>query len=179
MVCSIDMLRPVVTRVMPFAKGPFASHETAYLAESKAYPCLPAGTPAATFAERQMPEAAILALRLRNLPWDAAAPAWRQVLNLRPDLLQYADVLRSHLQDLVDERKELLPADICEQQLLRGFAGLGYPGHAALFDALSRIEADVMAVLSESFILPSRDFMQEMPTAAQALSLSLRKRKAS
>ncbi|KWA83874.1 hypothetical protein WL29_21140 [Burkholderia ubonensis] len=178
MVCSIDMLRPVVTRVMPFAKGPFASHETAYLAESKAYPCLPAGTPAATFAERQMPEAAILALRLRNLPWDAAAPAWRQVLNLRPDLLQYADVLRSHLQDLEDERKELLPADICEQQLLRGFAGLGYPGHAALFDALSRIEADVMAVLSESFILPSRDFMQEMPTAAQALSLSLRKRKA-
>lgn len=178
MVCSIDMLRPVVTRVMPFAKGPFASHETAYLAESKAYPCLPAGTPAATFAERQMPEAAILALRLRNLPWDAAAPGWRQILNLRPDLLQYADVLRSHLQYLADERKELLPADICEQQLLRGFAGLGYPGHAALFDALSRIEADVMAVLSESFILPSRDFMLEMPTAAQALSLSLRKRKA-
>ncbi|KVP40095.1 ATP-dependent DNA helicase [Burkholderia ubonensis] len=177
-VCSIEMLRHVVTRLMPFAKGPFASHETAYLAESKAYPCLPAGTPATTFAERQMPEAVILALRLRNLPWDTAAPAWLQVLNLRPDLLQYADVLRSHAQDLADERKAHLPADVCEQQLLRGFAGLGYPGHDAVFDALSRIEADVMAVLSESFCLPSRDFMLEMPTAAQALARTLRTRKA-
>ncbi|KVP97738.1 hypothetical protein WJ96_04000 [Burkholderia ubonensis] len=177
-VCSIDMLRHVVTRVMPFAKGPFASHETAYLAESKARPCLPAGTPATTFAERQMPEAVILALRLRNLPWTATAPAWLQVLNLRADLLQYADVLRSHLQDLEDERKAHLPADVCEQQLLRGFAGLAYPGHEALFDALSRIEADVMAVLSEPFCLPSRDFMLEMPTAAQALARTLRTRKA-
>jgi len=177
-VCSIDMLRAVVGRLVPFAKGPFASHEVAYLTESRLYPCLPVGTPALTFAERQMPEAAMLALRLRNLPWDSSAPAWRQVLNLRPDLLQYADVLRSHLLGLGDERRAKLSTDDCEQQLLRGFAGMDYPGHDALFDALSRIEADVMAVLSESFCLPSRDFMLELPAAAQALARELRKRKA-
>jgi ATP-dependent DNA helicase DinG len=177
MVCSFDMLRPVVARVIPFVKGPFASHETAYLAESTAHPCLPAGTPASTFAERQMPEAVMLALRLRNLPWDTSAPAWLQVLSLRPDLFQYADVLRSHRGSLPDERKELLSADDCQQQMLRGFAGLGYPGNDLLFDGLGRIEADVMAVLSESFCVPSRDFMLEMPTAAQALAGTMRRRK--
>jgi hypothetical protein len=177
MVCSFEMLRPVVARVIPFAKGPFASHETAYLADSKVHPCLPAGTPASTFAERQMPETAMLALRFRNLPWDAAAPAWLQVLSLRPDLLQFADVLRSHRGGLQDERKALLSSDECQEQLLRGFAGLGYPGNDALFEALGRIEADVMAVLSESFCVPSRDFMLEMPTAAQALARTMRRRK--
>lgn len=177
-VCSIDMLRPTVARLVPFTKGPFPSHEVAYLAESKVFPCLPAGTPALTFAERQMPEAVMLALRVRNLPRNAAAPAWLQVLDLRPDLLQYADVLRSHLMGLGDERRALLSAEDCEQQLLRGFAGLGYPGPDALFEALNRIEADVMAVLSESFCLPSRDVMLEMPQAAQALARELRRQKA-
>lgn len=176
--CSIEMLRSVVTRILPFAKGPFASHEAAYFAESKLYPCLPAGTPATVFAERQMPEAAVLALRVRNLPWDASAPAWRQVLNLRPDLLQYAEILRSHVQGLADERKVHLSVTDCEQQLLRGFAGLDYPGHDALFDALSRIEADVMAVLSEPYCLPSKDVMFELPGAAQALARELRRKKA-
>ena len=176
--CSIEMLRPVVTRLLPFAKGPFASHDASYLAESKLYPCLPAGTPATVFAERQMPEAAVLALRVRNLPWDAAAPAWLQVLNLRPDLLQYADVLRSHLLGLGDERTAHLSVVECEQQLLRGFAGLDYPGHDALLDALSRIEADVMAVLSEPYCLPSKDVMLELAGAAQTLARELRRKKA-
>jgi len=177
MVCSFDMLRPVVARVIPFAKGPFASHETAYLADSTSHPCLPPGTPASTFAERQMPEAAMLALRLRNLPWDTSAPAWLQVLSLRPDLLQYLDVLRSHRGNIPDERRALLSADECQDQLLRGFVGLGYPGNDLLFAALGRIEADVMAVLSESFCVPSRDLMLEMPSAAQALARTMRRRK--
>lgn len=176
--CSIEMLRPVVVKLVPFAKGPFASHEASYLADSKLYPCLPAGTPATVFAERHLPEAAMLALRVRNLPWDALAPAWLQVLNLRPDLLQYADVLRSHLQDLCDERRAVLSSMDCEQQLMRGFAGLGYPGHEALLEALNRIEADVLAVLSEPFCLPSKDLMLEMPSAAQALARNLRQKKA-
>lgn len=176
--CSIAMLRPVVTRLLPFAKGPFASTDTNYFAESKFYPCLPVGTPVSVFTERQMPEAALLALRVRNLPWDSSAPAWRQVLNLRPDLLQYADILRSHLLSLDDERCEFLSAGDCEQQLMRGFAGLDFPGNDALLDALSRIEADVLAVLSEPFCLPSKDVVLELPTAAQALARELRRHKA-
>lgn len=175
--CSIEMLRPVVTRLLPFAKGPFAAHETAYLADSRFYPCFPVGTPATTFAERQVPEAAMLALRLRNVPWDAAAPAWLQVLNLRPDLLQYADVLRSHLEGIADERVAHISVADCEKQLLTGFAGLGFPGQPALLGALCRIEADVMALLSEPFCLPTREFMLEIPAAAQALARELRKAK--
>jgi hypothetical protein len=177
MVCSFDMLRAVVARVIPFAKGPFASHETDYLLDSKTHPCLPPGTPASAFAERQMPEAVMLALRIRNLPWDTAAPAWFQVLSLRPDLLQYVDVLRSHRTNLHDDRKEHLSPDVCMEQLSRGFVGLGYPGNDMLFEALGRIEADVMAVLSESFCVPSRDLMLEMPSAAQALARTMRRRK--
>jgi ATP-dependent DNA helicase DinG len=176
--CSIEMLRPVLTKLVPFAKGPFASHEASYLADSKLRPCLPAGTPATVFAERHLPEAVMLALRVRNLPWDDAAPAWLQVLNLRPDMLLYADVLRSHLQGLSDERRAFLSVVDCEQQLMRGFAGLDYPGHEALLDALTRIESDVMALLAEPFCLPSKDLMLEMPSAAQALARTLRRKKA-
>lgn len=175
--CSIEMLRGTIARMMPFAKGPFASHEAAYLAESRTHPCLPAGTPVSIFTERMLPEAVMLALRLRNLPWDAAAPAWRQVLSLRADLFQFADVLRSHVLDLPDERKALLPLDVCAQQLKRGFVGLGDPSHEALFDALSRIESDVLALLADPFTLPNREFIQEMPTAAQALARELRHKK--
>lgn len=119
----------------------------------------------------------MLALRIRNLPWDTAAPAWLQVLSLRPDLLQYVDVLRSHRTNLHDDRKEHLSPDVCMEQLSRGFVGLGYPGNDMLFEALGRIEADVMAVLSESFCVPSRDLMLEMPSAAQALARTMRRRK--
>jgi ATP-dependent DNA helicase DinG len=176
--CSIEMLRPTIIRLLPFAKGPFAGHEASYVAESKLYPCLPTGTPASVFAERLMPEAVMLALRVRNLPLDNAAPAWRQVLNLRPDLLQYADVLRSHLLAISDERRAHLTAADCEQQLMRGFAGLDFPGNDALLAALCRIEADVLAVLSEPFCLPSKDLVLELPTAAQVLVRDLRRKKA-
>lgn len=176
--CSIEMLRSVVARILPFAPGPFAEHEVEYLGDSKTHPCLPAGTAATTFAERQMPEASILALRLRNLPWKDTAPVWFQVLSLRPDLLQFADVLRSHHLELDDVRTNWLSAAVCEQQLQRAFAVIGgYPGNDALFDAVTRIEAEVMAVLSGSHYLPSREFMLEMPTAAQALVRSLREKK--
>lgn len=177
-VCSIELLRQTITRIAPFAKGPFGEHDVAYMAESKFAPCLPPGTPGATFAERQMPEAVILGLRVRNLQWDAATPAWLQVLSLRPDLLQYVDVLRSHIEHLEDPRKALLSQETCEQQLMRGLAGLAYPGQQALVSALNRIEAEVLAVLSEPFFLPSRDFIQELPTAGQALAQILRTRHA-
>jgi len=176
-VCSIELLHAVVTRLMPFAKGPFPSHEAAYLTESTFQPGLPVGTPASTFAERQLPEASMLALRLRNLPWDASAPAWFQVLNLRPDLLQYIDVLRSHRQGLKDERTVHLSAEACVAQIERGFAGLQCPGEQAMFGALYRIEADIMAVLSEPYCLPSRDLLLEMPSAGLALARQLRNTK--
>lgn len=176
--CSIDMLRPTLVRLMPFTKGPFASHETSYLSDSKVFPCLPTGTPNSVFAERQLPEAVMLALRLRNMPWDSNAPAWQQILNLRADLLQFADVLRSHHLALADERRDHLSAEACEQQLMQGFAGVSLPTPSEVFGAVSCIESDVLAILSESYCLPSRELMQEMSTAAQALTRSLRAKRA-
>lgn len=175
-VCSIEMLRNTVVKLIPFNKGPFAAHDVAYMAESKFAPCLPPGTPAGTFAERQLPEAAMLALRMRNLPWDADAPAWLQLLSVRPDLYQFADVLRSHYLAIPDERTEFFSVEVCEQQLERGFAGLGYPGLAAAIDALTRIEADVLAILSEPFFMPSRDYMLELTSCGLPLAMELRSR---
>lgn len=174
MFCSVEMLRAMVVRLMPFTPGPFAEHEVPYFAESKAHPCLRPGTPATVFAERQMPEATMLAIRLRNLPWDAAAPAWMQVLGLRPDLFQFADVLRSHTQLINDERCAFLSRETCVQQLERGLIGLGDPSVEMLCQAVTQIEAEVMAIFSNPFILPSRDFMLDMPTAAQSLARKFR-----
>jgi ATP-dependent DNA helicase DinG len=176
--CSIETLRPVLVRELPFAKGPFANHEPEYLVDSKSEPCLPVGTPVETYVERQLPEASMLALRTLNLPWDKQAPGWLQVLSLRPDLLLFANVLRSHRLSVADARTAVLSDAECEKQLEMGFAGLGAPTEAALFEALSRIEADVLALMSESFRVPSKELLMEMPTAAQALARQMRQAKA-
>ncbi len=177
--CSIERVRHAVAKSLPMAEGPFSESEPAYLGgPGGVYVCLPAGTPGVVFAERQMPEATMLGLRLRNLPWDLQVPAWFQVLSLRPDLFQFADVLRSHLQLIHDARCALLSADTCRQQLVRGLIGLGEPSEEDICSAVTRIESEVMTVLGQRHHLPSRDFMLEMPTAALALAKELKQRQA-
>jgi hypothetical protein len=115
----------------------------------------------------------MLGLRLRNLPWDAKAPEWLQVLRLRPDLLQYAQVLRSHRRGLVDERKSVLNAGQCVQQIERGLSSLNYDGEHALFVALDELDEEVVAILSEPHVRPRKDMLIDMTETARALARNL------
>ncbi|RQR65291.1 hypothetical protein DIE18_02065 [Burkholderia sp. Bp9125] len=174
MPCAVETLPEALEQVMPCAAGPFADHETQYLGDADVPPCLPPGTPSMVWAERQLPQAVMLGLRLRNLPWDDQAPAWLQVLRLRPDLLQYAQVLRAHLLgDMDDLRTALLSARQCEQQLERGLSSLDYPGTQALLEALDELEAEVASILSEPHVLPRRDLLIEMTQVARQLARAL------
>ncbi|MGF7137612.1 hypothetical protein P3T40_009126 [Paraburkholderia sp. EB58] len=88
-------------------------------------------------------------LRLHNLPWDAKAPEWLQVLRLRLDLLQYLQVLRNHRRGLVDERTTVLNAGLCAQQLKRDLSSLNYDGDHALSVVLDELDEEVVNIVSE------------------------------
>lgn len=169
-VCMPATLDGALQLVMPTATGPFDDHETQYVSGPAEPPCLPVGTPALVWAERQMPQAVMLGLRLRNLPWDESAPAWLQVLRLRPDLVHYAQVLRSHRADERNPVRNQLTATACEQQIERGLSYLDYPGEAALFHALAELEAEVVAILGEPHVRPRREMLVEMTQVALAVA---------
>lgn len=172
----IDQLATALAKALPPAKGPFPEHEPAYVTDHPARPCLPAGSAARVWSERQLPQATMLGIRLANLPWASKAAPWEQVFSLRPDLVQYVEVLRAHRNEWLDERNSVLSEQQCERQLERALAGLGEPSPEMLMDALSRFEADAVAVLNTPHKLPGRELLLEMPQAAQALARELRAR---
>jgi ATP-dependent DNA helicase DinG len=171
--CTTETLAAGLNEVLPVMPGPFADHETPYLGDENTPPCLPAGTPAMVWAERQLPQAVMLGLRMRNLAWDASAQEWLQVLRLRPDLVQYAEVLRAHRQGLADPRCSVLSSVQCEQQLERGLNSLDYPGESELFAALAQMEAEVVNILSGPHVVPRRDMLIELTQAARAVARAL------
>lgn len=171
--CTTDTLADALDEVVPTIRGPFADHETPYLGTDDTPPCLPPGTPSMVWAERQMPQAVMLGLRLRNLEWDSSAPEWLQVFRLRPDLLQYAEVLRAHREGRDDKRCSVLSDTQCEQQLERGLNSLDYPGETALFEALAQLEAEVAGILSGSHVVPRKDMLVEMTQVARAVARAL------
>lgn len=173
---DVDSLEQALIACMPFSKGPFAAGEVPYLIQSDVKPCLPVGTPAVVWAERQLPQAVMLGLRLRNQEWQAQAPAWQQVLSLRPDLVQFAQVLRSHLRQLLDERTVQLPEAVCREQMAKGLSGLGAGSDDELIEFLDRLEGEVVDILAGAHILPCKELLLEMPVAAQALAKALRRK---
>ena len=171
---TVERLPGILEKVLPYAKGPFAEDDVQYLSEWGEPPCLPDGTPALVWAERTMPQAVMLGLRMRNLPWDTTAPAWLQVLRVRPDLVQFAQILRSHRRGLADARCHMLPAGICEAQLNRGFAHLQYPGEEVLFKAVDQLEREVAVVLSEPHVKPRKENLTDLVQTGQELVRALR-----
>lgn len=168
--CTVDNLIAVLADCRPPAKGPFAEGEPDYLnAEESPLPCLPAGTTAYVYAERNMPSAVLLGLVLRNTPWDRKAPLWRQVLSLRADLHQFADVLRSHLKEIDDPRCALLPLETCVHQLEQSLGWLGLPSWDEVCQVVDRLESEAVVALGEPHELPSQALMLDMVDVAQAL----------
>lgn len=161
-----------LARLHPVARGPFADHEVPYLA--CAQPCLPAGASADTWAERLMPEAVALGLLWLNREWDETAAPWLRVLCLRPDALQFADVLRSHLEPREDARKACLPAKTCHQQLVQVFSGPGALTKHELVEAVKRIEAEVAEILAGPHRLPTRDLLLSLVDGGTRLGAALR-----
>lgn len=173
MVVSAENLMTELMRMLPPSKGPFDHGEFPYLAHGAAIPCLGAGTPASVFAERQLPQATMLGILHLNTEWDKSAPAWRQVFSLRPDLVQFAQVLRNHQEGVLDERNALLPEQTCCQQLENALSRYGALTTGEIFDALAAIEAQVVTLLAGNYRLPSKDFMAEMVSASAQLAIQL------
>lgn len=176
--CTTETLAGALYRTLPFTPGPFPEEEADYLCDLSIAPCLPVGTPASTWGERQMPQAVMLGLRLLNMGWDEKKPGWFQVLSLRPDLLQFAEVLRSHRLGWPDERMRYLSAEECHRQIEQGLAGLGLPDESALIEALDKLEAEAVFILGVPHKLPGRELMAAMPGSALRLAMSLRPRAA-
>jgi ATP-dependent DNA helicase DinG len=169
--CPSTGLAMFLHNILPFTPGPFGDEEVEFLSKrNTAYPCLPAGAPWSTWGERQMPQAVMLGLRLMNMSWDESKPIWFQVMSLRPDLVQFAEILRSHEMNLYDERRNLVSAEVCGVQLQQGMAGLGVPDEYSIFACLDMLESEALVVLSNAHVLPSRAFMSEMPNAALRLA---------
>ena len=169
--CTVENLIPVLRDCLPPATGPFAPGEPDYLgAEDSHLPCLPASVGAYDYAERCMPSAVLLGLVFRNTQWDRKAPVWRQLLSLRADLYQFADVLRSHLHELEDPRCELLPQEVCEQQLEQAFACLGLPSWEAVCKVVDQLESEAVLALAHPHELPSVALMLDMVDAARLLA---------
>lgn len=164
-----DTLVEALHRAMPAARGPFPEYEPGYLTTSVQQPCLPAGTAASVWSERQLPQAVMLGLLVMNRPCSAAAPAWQRVLSLRPDLLQYLEVLRAHREDRLDERNSCLSEQDCLQYLTRSLLPVGMPADSDMLAFLDSLEKQTCAILSQAHVLPNKDVLQEIPRAAFAL----------
>lgn len=137
-------------------------------------PALPFGAPAEAWAERQMAEAVALGLLYSNTSWPSHRPTWQQILRLRPDVLQFAEVLRSHREGRSDDRTAVLSVAHCERTLRRAFAGFGMPGEAELFACLAALDSEVVDILSGLHRWPTLDLLRELSPAATTLSLQLR-----
>lgn len=176
--CTLEGLPGLLHRVQPFTPGPFPEEDHDYLGKKiTTKPCLPPGTPWSAWGERQMPQAVMLGMRLMNMDWDENREGWFQVLSLRPDLIQFAEIMRAHEMDWHDERRELLSLEVCGEQLQQGLAGLGVPDEMSIFEALDILESEAMVVLAAPHMQPNRTFMAEMPNAARRLATEIRKKR--
>lgn len=122
-----------------------------------------------------MPEAMLLGLLRMNQPWDASAPAWAQMMRLRPDVIQFADVLRSHRTPRLDARTEFIAAEQCVRQVWRALGGLGLPSEAAALELLELLEAEAQAVLETAYRVPSKEVLLELVNSAQGLAGEFRR----
>lgn len=164
-------------KTMPFTPGPFPDDEPEYLSSKlTAHPVLPSNTPWSTWGERRMPQAVMLGLRLMNLPWASEMPAWFQMLALRADLVQFAEVMRAHQMTWPDERRALLAADACREQLKQGLAGLGDPDEMDIYQGLDLLESSVLQLVQKAHRIPNRSVLMEMANAALRLGIEARKR---
>lgn len=163
-----------LTRIYPACTGPFDDHSEVYLPCKQA--CLPSGAPARAWAERQMAEAVALGLLFLNRTEGWPPEPWKQVLRLRPDALQFADVLRSHLTARRDARCEYLDMLACKQHLGRALGGLGVARIEDVLAELTRVEADLADVLAGTHRKPTKDFLLALSDSAQPLAATLREK---
>lgn len=156
--------------VMPaLAKKPH-SQLPDYLPLPDAQLCLPAGSPVTAWAELQMPQAVMLGLYVCNITWPTTAPVWHQMLLLRADLLQFAQILRSHHLGIPDSRCTAITLEECCVQLNRGFAKQGLVSLREVLPVVDRIEHEVTSILSSDFIPPTKELLGTLPQLANTLS---------
>ncbi|GBG14404.1 ATP-dependent DNA helicase DinG [Novimethylophilus kurashikiensis] len=170
---SYSSVYDLIAAIMPPVKGPFADHDPAYLACDK--PALGLDVPAHVWVDRMMPEAIVLGLLFSNQPFNTAALPWKQVLRLRPDVLQFAEILRSHLDGREDSRKALVSEEACVKHLKKSIVRLGDMNTEVLLAELEAIEAEAWDILSAGYKLPRKDLLNAMPDAAVQLALKWKK----
>lgn len=157
-----------LARTIPTAAGPFSDHEAAYL--DCVQPTLPVGTPAHIWAERLMPEAVALGMIYLHQPWSNAIEPWKQILRLRADALQFAEILRSHMEGRPDPRTKLVSEQTCLNALMPMFSRVKLDPHD-LLQELRVIEAEAWDVLTESHRMPRKELLLAMGDAAVQIAL--------
>lgn len=168
---ELETVCAALQRVAPALPGPF-DDKVAYLPAE--VPALPLRTPAAAWAERQMAEATLLGLLYCNLPWDTGAPAWQQILRLRPDAVQFASVLNSHLVEDADSRRATLDEAACRRALTQIWSGMPAPSDEALLSFLGELASAAYEILSRSHRWPAKEVLLELSDAAMQLARQLR-----
>lgn len=169
---EMETVCAALQRVAPALLGPFEDKVEYLPAE---VPALPLRTPAAAWAERQMPEATLLGLLYCNQPWHATAPDWQQILRLRPDAVQFASVLKSHLEDQGDSRRAVLDEAACRRALAQTWSGMQSPTDDALRDFLGELDSAAYEILSRAHRWPVKEVLLELSDAAMQLAMQLRK----
>lgn len=172
--CTVDTLTEKMHAQYPVLRGDLPEQDDDCLAECT-LPCLPPGAPAMVWAVRNMPQANQLALLALNAAWDDNALPWQKALRLRPDLLQFAEVLRSQVVGLLDDRNGALPEVTCRQQLLQGFAGMSpAPDDNELFSYLDRINKATCTILTQPHRAPTQSFLKEFVQVGLTVTRNLR-----
>lgn len=170
--CSAETLPSILAKVHACPVGSIKVG-TPDLLPGIATPCLAVGTPPGAWAERYMSQALMLGLRFLSRKWSNSAPVWQQILMLRPDLIQFTEVLRSHRLMLADDRTSVISSDDCINQLDLGLTGFNKPSEEVLFNFLSKLEEETVDTLAQGYKKPSKEFLTEMVSAGIALATEL------
>lgn len=161
--------------VMPCDSSVFEDHDNSYLVEDSFNPGLPLGTPVSDWAARALPQAVMLGVLLQNRPsWDLSEQKWKQLLRLRPDLIQFVDVLRSHLNKELTPLAKEIEEDTCWRAISQGLAGYGMPDMSEIISFVETLEKEASLLLEGDFKLPSKDSLSLVCSTSVPLAASLR-----
>lgn len=126
-------------------------------------PCLPRHAAPMLWAEGLLPEAVLLGLVALNRPGYQPRAEWHKILAARPDIFQFAYILRSHDRSLPDARCEVLSSKMCTEALTQAFAGLKLPDRMALALAVNELEQQAgLALTSVAPKWPSRAYLEAL-----------------
>lgn len=138
---------------------------------------LPSNMPPSAWAEYQAPYVVWQGLHHLNEGWDADAPEWQKALKVRPDLLQWAELLESRESGVTQARHRQVSGRTCRALLERNLLALGLQDDydEDLFAFVRSFKRQLVHTVKKAFKVPTAAILGELTAIGESLTGALRR----